>query len=1048
MATTQVSTSVLKDGSVTSAKLDTNIAITGDLTVDTNTLYVDSANNRVGIGTDSPASILHTQGAGGATSSPIIETTDTNSYVGLKIKQNGDFWISKDNSTGSSFNTSPYANVLWGNGSYPMVFSTNSVERMRVTSSGKIGIGTKTPVNAGHIKTSTNGEGLTLQINSVTEGDYSQLSFVPSTADATGAPIYIRGVRGSSFATSYLTFNTDYSERMRIDSSGVVQVRNTEPILQLYNTDTSLVADQVLGGLEFYGTDPSGAGVGVRSAIRTLSASSTGASYGLYFYTSSGSTNDIERVIFKSNGDVTFKDGSANEAFYWDASTVRLGIGTDSPQRTLHINSGTVNDVALFQSTNQRATVTIQDSFAKTDISHNVGQFEINIDPDNVGSASKLVINIDGSEKMQVSNSGDISFRDTSNNEAFYWDASTASLGIGTGSSPDTLIHGAASQGATLRLESTTTTLQTGGVLGAIEFETQDSGSEGVNAKINSVFENTVGATSMQFFTSAAFATITSTPQMVIDSSGDLDIKAGSLTLNQGQVINFKNVARDTTWGGIQGLASGTVFSFGGNEQMRITSGGDISFRDTSANEAFYWDASTARVGIGVGSSPQRSLHILRNEPQIRLESTASNCGIEILTSATKSSWLIGAQYNVDGGFEITPSTAVGGTTFSSPALVVKSSGNVGIGTDSPATTLEVSTVGTGNGNGQVLAETQGANGNAGYGFRTNGTTRWAIVTIGTDGANDLRFYNFDNSAERMRITSAGAIHLSQGTGNTFVGTNAGNLGTSTGTNISAFGVDALRSNTTGVRNTASGYNSLYNNTTGIYNTATGGIALNANTTGSNNTAVGYQSLRYNVDADYNTAVGVLSLRSTTSGGNNTSVGYESLRYSTSGASNTAIGGYALGNITTGNNNVAIGWDSAASSASVSNEITLGNTAITTLRCNTQTISSLSDIRDKKDIKELQGAEAFIKELKPVSFVWNQRDGGRVDIDDNGFIAQDLIEAQEKSGHKIPNLVLENNPEKLEAAYGAMLPTIVSALQSALKEIDLLKTEIETLKNK
>jgi len=29
-----------------------------------------------------------------------------------------------------------------------------------------------------------------------------------------------------------------------------------------------------------------------------------------------------------------------------------------------------------------------------------------------------------------------------------------------------------------------------------------------------------------------------------------------------------------------------------------------------------------------------------------------------------------------------------------------------------------------------------------------------------------------------------------------------------------------------------------------------------------------------------------------------------------------------------------------------------------------------------------------------------------------------------------------------------MLPTIVSALQSALKEIDLLKTEIETLKNK
>ena len=37
MATTKISTGVLKDGSVTSAKLDTNISIVGDLTVDTNT---------------------------------------------------------------------------------------------------------------------------------------------------------------------------------------------------------------------------------------------------------------------------------------------------------------------------------------------------------------------------------------------------------------------------------------------------------------------------------------------------------------------------------------------------------------------------------------------------------------------------------------------------------------------------------------------------------------------------------------------------------------------------------------------------------------------------------------------------------------------------------------------------------------------------------------------------------------------------------------------------------------------------------------------------
>ncbi len=49
-----VSTAKIIDGNVTSAKLDTNIAITGDLTVDTSALKVDSTNNRVGIGTASP----------------------------------------------------------------------------------------------------------------------------------------------------------------------------------------------------------------------------------------------------------------------------------------------------------------------------------------------------------------------------------------------------------------------------------------------------------------------------------------------------------------------------------------------------------------------------------------------------------------------------------------------------------------------------------------------------------------------------------------------------------------------------------------------------------------------------------------------------------------------------------------------------------------------------------------------------------------------------------------------------------------------------------
>lgn len=55
----------VQDGSIVSADLDTNITVSGDLTVDTSTLKVDSTNNKVGIGTSSPQDHLHVIGGGG-----------------------------------------------------------------------------------------------------------------------------------------------------------------------------------------------------------------------------------------------------------------------------------------------------------------------------------------------------------------------------------------------------------------------------------------------------------------------------------------------------------------------------------------------------------------------------------------------------------------------------------------------------------------------------------------------------------------------------------------------------------------------------------------------------------------------------------------------------------------------------------------------------------------------------------------------------------------------------------------------------------------------
>ena len=71
MATTKITTNSLADSSVTSAKLANSISIgtltitsgiSGNVAFDTNTLFVDSVNNNVGIGTTTPNEKLTVSG--------------------------------------------------------------------------------------------------------------------------------------------------------------------------------------------------------------------------------------------------------------------------------------------------------------------------------------------------------------------------------------------------------------------------------------------------------------------------------------------------------------------------------------------------------------------------------------------------------------------------------------------------------------------------------------------------------------------------------------------------------------------------------------------------------------------------------------------------------------------------------------------------------------------------------------------------------------------------------------------------------------------------
>ena len=210
----------------------------------------------------------------------------------------------------------------------------------------------------------------------------------------------------------------------------------------------------------------------------------------------------------------------------------------------------------------------------------------------------------------------------------------------------------------------------------------------------------------------------------------------------------------------------------------------------------------------------------------------------------------------------------------------------------------------------------------------------------------------------------------------------------------------------------------------GGYNTAVGSGALTSLTSGSSNNGFGFDAGTSLTTGTYNDVYG------------------ESAGYAiTTGTQNTCVGGAAGSTITTGSNNTAIGYNAQASSATATNQFTLGNSNVSSLRCNTQTISSLSDGRDKTEVEDLPLGLDFIDTLRPVKFKWDTRDGNIKDGSyDAGFIAQDLQSAQSTSDAEYLNMVMDNNPDRLEARYGQLIPVLVQAIKD-------LKSEIETLKS-
>jgi len=307
------------------------LTISGDLTVDTSTLKVDSSNNRVGIGTSSPSTVLDVQTGGdnlfsttGVVSGGVTAITMKQSRgslaspSGSSTDGDGNYILSKIH-RGGSYQTAAWVGMTTDSGADDgrIVFGTAKAgtvsEKVRINEDGNVGIGTTNPGTRLHIQSPDNT--LATDIFKFTSQNAAAgLKFGYQRIEQIGATVPI-------------TFNTGGSEAMRIDSSGNVNIGAKD-----YHTHNSTV-DSLQIGYAFNLYEDSYSSGTDNYAVWANNA----------YYAASGGNkymrNDQASRLIQDNGNLAFQNAAAgtadNAITFVDRlkidSSGNVGIGDPNP---------------------------------------------------------------------------------------------------------------------------------------------------------------------------------------------------------------------------------------------------------------------------------------------------------------------------------------------------------------------------------------------------------------------------------------------------------------------------------------------------------------------------------------------------------------------------------------------------------------------------------------------------------------------------------------------------------------------------------------------
>jgi hypothetical protein len=766
-----------------------------------NQLFIDSSGN-VGIGGNVPIDKLQVNGS---------------LFVTGKI-YNG----SPNDSAGITFPGSS-TRIDGFNGITFHASSTNvgsQSERMRITSSGNVGIGTTSPDALLEISGNAGADPgpvtnpITFRITDAgnaatglgdTTNPWGRIQFYSEDQSSGGPSVQaqIASIYGNIYSSSsHLAFYTQavpltgIVERMRILDTGNVGIGTTAPTykLSVQSTDTAgatgtgatlqLLSDTTAvankGGSVIFGD----AGNAIRAMIKGMYIGPAGSGGGLAFSTAEDSGGAItERMRLNSTGNVGIGTTAPAYKLHVDDNTAYGGVlieGDNAPGLSIRDNSGTSLSKIYVQST-----------------ASSQGNLRISSDDNNTATTPTIEFIIGGSHKMRVLDNGNVGIGTTSPGAKLDVRGGALFVGDYTGTAtPTDGIWMERPAGNSNQILMYTTGAS---VFSIVSTGTSASIGWGSSQPRTVNFVNTgAGDISVGIGTTSPAQKLDVAGGDIILSSNATYIRSKDASGNAPRMFGI-NPSNDTYIGPIDPYAGGAVFygvsanissqTFytGASARLHINSAGNVGIGTTSPVSkldvagAGYFSGESLSAGLdqtytNVGLLIDEGDYIYTKDSSVTLRILMGKVA-DIIKIGQNGTSLIDA-------IELIPGTTGGRVSiFDDTTETVRfQNGNVGIGTTNPTVPLQIvkdnATISMTN--TTAFAVDTGSRLFLGGKYDTAGTTSPFAWIVGakenaTDGnqAGYLSITTVANGggfAERMRITSAGVMAIGTSTPNGTVG--------------------------------------------------------------------------------------------------------------------------------------------------------------------------------------------------------------------------------------------------------------------------------------